>query len=150
MIQVNHTDNTRYRLEKCYVLRAGITRCCNLVTAGKEFFLHRSLRWTYFQSRNRDADVESGHGGAGREGEARTSRESSIDIYALPCVKWRRKWQPTPVFLPAKSHGQRSLAGYSPQGRQRAGHDWATELNWVTTQQQLLWQDTRSFDWNII
>ena len=26
----------------------------------------------------------------------------------------RRKWQPTPVFLPGKSHGQRSLAGYSP------------------------------------
>ena len=27
---------------------------------------------------------------------------------------WRRKWQPTPVFLPGQSHGQRSLAGYSP------------------------------------
>ena len=26
---------------------------------------------------------------------------------------WRRKWQPTPVFLPGKPHGQRSLAGYS-------------------------------------
>ena len=30
---------------------------------------------------------------------------------------WRREWQPTPVFLPAKSHGQRSLAGYNPWGR---------------------------------
>ena len=29
---------------------------------------------------------------------------------------WRRAWQPTPVFLPGKSHGQRSLTGYSPQG----------------------------------
>ena len=27
-----------------------------------------------------------------------------------------RKWQPTPVFLPGKSNGQRSLAGYSPSG----------------------------------
>ena len=27
---------------------------------------------------------------------------------------WRRKWQPTPVLLPQKSHGQRSLVGYSP------------------------------------
>ena len=27
---------------------------------------------------------------------------------------WRRKWQPTPTFLPRKSHGQRSLVGYSP------------------------------------
>ena len=29
-------------------------------------------------------------------------------------VPWRRKWQPTPVFLPGKSRGQRSLVGYSP------------------------------------
>ena len=29
---------------------------------------------------------------------------------------WRRKWQPTPVFLPGKSHGQRSLAAYSLWG----------------------------------
>ena len=28
-------------------------------------------------------------------------------------IPWRRKWQPTPVFLPGKSHGQRSLEGYS-------------------------------------
>ena len=31
-------------------------------------------------------------------------------------IPWRRTWQPTPVFLPAESHGQRSLAGYSPWG----------------------------------
>ena len=29
-------------------------------------------------------------------------------------IPLRRKWQPTPVFLPGKSHGQRSLAGYCP------------------------------------
>ena len=29
-------------------------------------------------------------------------------------IPWRRKRQPTPVFLPGESHGQRSLAGYSP------------------------------------
>ena len=29
---------------------------------------------------------------------------------------WRRKWQPTPVFLPGKFHGQRNVAGYSPWG----------------------------------
>ena len=28
----------------------------------------------------------------------------------------RRKWQPTPVFWPGESHGERSLVGYSPQG----------------------------------
>ena len=40
---------------------------------------------------------------------------------------WRRKWQPTPVFLSGKSHGQRSLAGYSPWSLKRVGPDWATE-----------------------
>ena len=30
---------------------------------------------------------------------------------------WSRKWQPAPLFLPGKSHGQRCLAGYSPWGR---------------------------------
>ena len=30
-------------------------------------------------------------------------------------ISWRRKWQPTPVFLSGKSHGQRSLVGYSPR-----------------------------------
>ena len=33
---------------------------------------------------------------------------------------WRRKWQPTPVFLPGKSHGWRSLAGYSPWGHKES------------------------------
>ena len=32
----------------------------------------------------------------------------------------RRAWQPTPVFLPRESHGQRSLVGYSPWGRKEA------------------------------
>ena len=30
-------------------------------------------------------------------------------------IPWRRAWQPTPLFLPGESHGQRSLAGYGPQ-----------------------------------
>ena len=33
---------------------------------------------------------------------------------------WRREWLPTPVFLPKESHGQRSLAGYSPWGREQS------------------------------
>ena len=41
-----------------------------------------------------------------------------------PC---RRKWQPTPVFLPGKSHGQRNLAGYSPWGHKRFRRDLETK-----------------------
>ena len=36
-------------------------------------------------------------------------------------IPWRRKRQPTPVFLPGKFHGQRSLVGYSPWGRKELG-----------------------------
>ena len=36
-----------------------------------------------------------------------------------PCIRkipWRETWQPTPVFLPGESHGQKSVAGYDPLG----------------------------------
>ena len=33
---------------------------------------------------------------------------------------WRRKWQPTPIVLPGRFHGQRSLTGYSSQGRKQS------------------------------
>ena len=35
-------------------------------------------------------------------------------------IHWRRKWQPTLIFLPGKSHGQRILAGYSPWGHKES------------------------------
>ena len=35
-------------------------------------------------------------------------------------IPWRSKWQPTPVLLPGKSHGQRNLVGCSPWGRQES------------------------------
>ena len=40
-------------------------------------------------------------------------RRQGFDLWVRK-IPWRRKWQPTPVFLPGKFHGQRSLAGYSP------------------------------------
>ena len=44
-------------------------------------------------------------------------------------ILWRGKWQPTAVFLPGKSHGQRSLAGNGPWGRKESD-------NWAIEQQQ--------------
>ena len=41
----------------------------------------------------------------------------------------KRKWQPTPVFLSEKSHGERSLMGYSLKGSQRIRHDGVTQHN---------------------
>ena len=37
-----------------------------------------------------------------------------------PWTPWRRQWHPTPVLLPGKSHGQRSLVGCSPWGREES------------------------------
>ena len=43
-------------------------------------------------------------------------------------IPWRRKWQPTPVFLPGKSCGERSLAGYSPRGLKKLDN-----TEWIAT-----------------
>ena len=40
-------------------------------------------------------------------------RRYQFDLWVTK-ISWRRQWQPTPVLLPGKSYGQRSLAGYSP------------------------------------
>ena len=42
-------------------------------------------------------------------------------------IPWRRKWQPTAVFLPGEFHGQRSLVGPSPLGHRRLGCNLATK-----------------------
>ena len=38
----------------------------------------------------------------------------------MTIIKWRGKWQPTPIFLPGESHGQRSLVDDSPWGRKES------------------------------
>ena len=48
--------------------------------------------------------------------KAGDKREAGFDPYVRK-IPWRRARQPTPVFLPGESNGQRSLVGYSPQGR---------------------------------
>ena len=47
--------------------------------------------------------------------QCRRRRRLGFDPWAEK-VPWRRKWQPSPVFLPGKSHGQRSLLGYIVRG----------------------------------
>jgi len=50
--------------------------------------------------------------------------ESSIQACEDPL---RKEMQPTPVFLPGKSHGQRKQAGYSPWGQKRVGYNLVTK-----------------------
>ena len=49
-----------------------------------------------------------------------SSSSSSSNIIGLPWLFQRRQWHPTPVLVPGKSHGWRSLVGCSPWGRQES------------------------------
>ena len=56
------------------------------------------------------------HSGKETHTDARDSRHMDL-IPWVRKIPWRRKWQPTPVFLPGESHGQKSPVGYSPRGQ---------------------------------
>ena len=50
----------------------------------------------------------------------------------IQTIAWGRKLQPTPVFLPGKSHGRRSLMGYRPLGHKRVRHNLGTKQQTTT------------------
>ena len=58
---------------------------------------------------------EDKHPGGSMVKKSPTTQEMGFNPW-VGKIPWRREWQPTPAFLPGKSHGQRSLAGYSPWG----------------------------------
>ena len=60
-------------------------------------------------------------------GSQRVGHDWMTSLSLFTFMRWRRKWQPTPVFLPGKSHGQSSLVGYSPWGSQTIRRDLATK-----------------------
>ena len=60
-------------------------------------------------------------------------------------IPWRRKWQPTPVFLPGEPQGQRSLAGYSPWGC-KVGHNWVTEYSRNTVNYEEILRESASVE----
>ena len=55
------------------------------------------------------------------------NHDFEISLNGIYSIKWRRKWKPTPVFLPGKSHRQRSLADYHPWGCKELD---TTETTW--------------------
>ena len=55
--------------------------------------------------------------------EVKASACNVGDLGSIPGLgrfPWRRKWQPTPVFLPGESHGWRTMVGYSPRGHKES------------------------------
>ena len=56
-------------------------------------------------------------GGLQSMGSLRVGHDRATSLSLFTFMHWRRKWQPTPVFLPGESQGWRSLVGCSPWGR---------------------------------
>ncbi|XDC83602.1 hypothetical protein R6Z07F_014775 [Ovis aries] len=58
-----------------------------------------------------------GRGASGKEPtcQCKTHKRSEFNSW-IRKIPWRSVWQPTPLFSPGESHGQRRLVGYSPQG----------------------------------
>ena len=103
-----------------------------LLVAGMCLDLHHSVAWkhlkrahscrqtyrqTYLQksvifaSRGRQKRIKT----AGEGSNLKPQNRSGLHLYL-----WRGQWQPTPVLLPGKSHGRRSLGGCSPWGREES------------------------------
>ena len=64
-------------------------------------------------------------GGLQSMGSLRVRHDWATSLSLFTFLHWRRKWQPTPVFLPGESQGRRSLVGCRLWGRTRVGHDWS-------------------------
>ena len=79
----------------------------------------------HYSAINRSKLLDFPGGTSGKESTCQCVRckKRRLDLW-VGKIPWRREGQPTPLFLPGKSTGQRSLAGYSPWGH-RVRHDWA-------------------------
>ena len=77
----------------------------------------QSQTWLKWLSSSRFVCESFPHGASGKEPACQYRRQKRCGydpwVWTIP---WRRKWQPTPVFLPGKFHGQKRLMGYSPLG----------------------------------
>ena len=84
----------------------------------------RQITFSEFQISNRKWAFQAAQWLKNLPANAEDARDSSWDGK----IPWRRKWQPTPIFLPGKFHGQRSLVGCSPRGhRESDSTEYTTE-----------------------
>ena len=61
-------------------------------------------------------------------------------------IPWRKKWQPTPVFLSEKSHGLRSLVGSSPWGCKRVRQDLVPKQQQLPVQTRQEWEEGEEWE----
>ena len=93
--------------------------CSNRTSSQFFFMLHWSacfctflLLWVYSMLMVLVLDVPGGASCKEPTCRCRRPKRQGFDPW-VGKIPWRRAWQPTPVFLPGESHGQRSLVGYS-------------------------------------
>ena len=77
-------------------------------------------------------------------GEESAFDETCFDPWVKK-IPWRRKWQPSPVLLPGKSHGQRSLVGYSPWDCKES--DTTERLHLLMSNYKVLGNRSKCFTW---
>ena len=116
-----HSTNAVFYLHS-YVILSRVTLICHrAVTSVASDF--RSHLWRYVVTEVRICDIWEDLWKIGIIGASLVAQvvknppANAKDIRSDPWVgkiPWRMAWQPTPVFLPGESHGQRSQAGYSP------------------------------------
>ena len=92
-------------------------------------------------------------------GSLRVRDDSATSLSLSTFMHWRRKWQPTPVFLPGESHGWRSQVGCSPWGRteldttevtQQQQHSKLNSIHFYYFKGYLLKKDTDSLESHLI
>ena len=110
-----------------YILHLGVNHTCRSQQSQKECTLawHAYMSWVMIETCGFDPWVAK--------------------------IPWRRKWQPTPVFLPGEFHGQRSLVGYSPCGSKESDTTEAIEHSCMieTTLAEILGTQSFSPLWQI-
>ena len=100
----------------------------------RDVFVLRRIPWQLIQSWDRQTYIDRlgflliwGVSPGGASGEEHPPKQKTWEMW-VPSLgweePWRKPWQPTPVFLPGKSHGHRSLVGYH-LGLQRVECDWS-------------------------
>ena len=76
-------------------------------------------------------------GGLQSMGSGRVGHDWAISLSLFTFMHWKRKWQPTPVFLPGESQGWESLVGCHQWSRTESD---TTEVTWQQQQQQAAWR----------
>ena len=99
------------------MVRKGISHMC---VKGNLTLMHQScLPSCFFKRWGLGIPWQFPGGASGKESACQGMR-CEFDSW-VGKILWRRRWQPTPVFLPGEFHGQRRLAGYSPWGHKELG-----------------------------